>query len=605
MQIPCTNQEHRSTNQEHRSTNQEHPSFSEGFTQPTRDFFHFPNSWMYLLADLTSLAEIKILLYVMRHTWGYQEYGPTKAITLDEFMHGRKRRDGTRMDTGTGLSKSAVIEGIRRALSDGYLICETDETDGGRVKKSYALKMRATVSPAGRPGDATTSTEAAYSPEPEPEPEPEPGPSRVAAWQARSASVDPDSQRATAERQRQTGHKPGLSTYLIPADKNSFATASQDLDSRGQASEQLMSGILTPGVQNLDSRGQDSVQRSEKATQEKHLEKDTQERCLRKMDEARELAASQADPSTLESGQTSAHTPMLASFFASSSQRTPARPQPLVPLLANAAASRRSDARTTAEQHDGTQTTTTSLPHQSETGGQLERHKEQQEFFDLFDTLLREVSGNPQARYERNREDSEYLTTLLAANQTGPALVTTDRLRAVYLRLWHLPKDKRTGFYWREHMSIKAICKNYSTQVIALAASSPCATRPVHQYTLTALSERQTSVSMAGLQEQPATAPTPSSQAALASMQSLVSMAGLQKRPATGTANPYTLTALLEKQCLVSMAGLQEGPATAAQPVAYSIEGSQEHERPGQADSASPYTLKALCEPSQTRSKGA
>ena len=36
------------------------------------------------------------LAMMTRHTWGYREYGLKKHITLDEFMHGRKRRDGIR-----------------------------------------------------------------------------------------------------------------------------------------------------------------------------------------------------------------------------------------------------------------------------------------------------------------------------------------------------------------------------------------------------------------------------------------------------------------------------------------------------------------------------
>jgi hypothetical protein len=113
-----------------------------GFDSPTAQYFPLPNSWVNVCAQITNLAELKVLTYVARHTWGYHEYDVARPFTLDEFMRGRKRRDGSRMDQGTGLSRQGVVDGLQRALADGYLICEADETDRGRIKKCYRLKMR-------------------------------------------------------------------------------------------------------------------------------------------------------------------------------------------------------------------------------------------------------------------------------------------------------------------------------------------------------------------------------------------------------------------------------------------------------------------------------
>lgn len=114
----------------------------EGFEHPTKNYYHTPNNWTDICAEIDNLAELKIVQYVMRHTWGYQEYGVTKTITTDEFLHGRKRNDGSRIDKGTGLkSDRSVKDGIKAAIEHGYLICEVDKTDKARVKKSYALKM--------------------------------------------------------------------------------------------------------------------------------------------------------------------------------------------------------------------------------------------------------------------------------------------------------------------------------------------------------------------------------------------------------------------------------------------------------------------------------
>lgn len=124
------------------TTEKESPPAFEGFIQPKKNYFHMPNMWIDICAEIDNLAELKITQYVLRHTWGYQEYGIPKAITIDEFMHGRKRTDGTRMDKGTGLSKQSVVDGVKRSVKHEYLVCVIDDTDKARVTKSYALKMR-------------------------------------------------------------------------------------------------------------------------------------------------------------------------------------------------------------------------------------------------------------------------------------------------------------------------------------------------------------------------------------------------------------------------------------------------------------------------------
>jgi hypothetical protein len=101
-----------------------------------------PNEWINICAEITNLAELKVVQYVLRHTWGYHEYdGQPKPITIDEFMHGRKRKDGTRIDKGTGLSEMSVRNGLEKAIEHGYIICESDERDKARIKKSYKLNM--------------------------------------------------------------------------------------------------------------------------------------------------------------------------------------------------------------------------------------------------------------------------------------------------------------------------------------------------------------------------------------------------------------------------------------------------------------------------------
>src|SRR5436309_1091822 len=114
----------------------------QGFCKPEANFLRLPNEWTDITAKLTSLAEMKLVEYVLKHTWGYSEFDMVKKITTDEFMYGRKKKDGTRIDRGTGLSKPSVIEGLNTAVKHGLLEVEIDDSDRARIKKYYKLKMR-------------------------------------------------------------------------------------------------------------------------------------------------------------------------------------------------------------------------------------------------------------------------------------------------------------------------------------------------------------------------------------------------------------------------------------------------------------------------------
>ena len=116
------------------------PRFA-GFDRPEQNWFRVPDSWTDITAGITSLAELKVIEYVLKHTWGYQEYHITKRITIDEFMHGRRKKDGSRLDKGTGLSKPSVVAGLKSAVEHGYLEQEADGSDKARIKKYYRLRM--------------------------------------------------------------------------------------------------------------------------------------------------------------------------------------------------------------------------------------------------------------------------------------------------------------------------------------------------------------------------------------------------------------------------------------------------------------------------------
>jgi hypothetical protein len=114
----------------------------QGFRRPTQNWYALPNEWTDITAKINSLAELKVIEYVLRHTWGFNRgWGKFQRISTEEFSNGRKRKKGGRIDQGTGLSQSSVYEGLKKAVRDGYLVEQIDKRDLGRITKSYKVRM--------------------------------------------------------------------------------------------------------------------------------------------------------------------------------------------------------------------------------------------------------------------------------------------------------------------------------------------------------------------------------------------------------------------------------------------------------------------------------
>src|SRR4029079_11268691 len=63
-----------------------------------------------LLADLSG-AEVKVLLYICRRTFGWKK--ESDNISLNQMLHGIIRKDGIALDRGVGLSKPTLLRTIK------------------------------------------------------------------------------------------------------------------------------------------------------------------------------------------------------------------------------------------------------------------------------------------------------------------------------------------------------------------------------------------------------------------------------------------------------------------------------------------------------------
>jgi len=184
----------------------------KGFERPEQNYSKLPHSFIDVLPQIDTMAEMKVVLYLLRHTWGFSEFGKPKKLTTDEFCNGRKKKDQSRMDNGTGLSENSVRSGLEKAIEHGFILVETDETDKARIEKWYCLNM-----------DDSSNFE-----------------SRGANFEDRGAKFEDRSEKETKERKEQSANADYLSaTEKEEADKKFLAI----LEFERMAREKMNRGI--------------------------------------------------------------------------------------------------------------------------------------------------------------------------------------------------------------------------------------------------------------------------------------------------------------------------------------------------------------------------
>jgi len=85
------------------------------------------------MADLAG-GELKCLLYIVDRTLGFNK--ASDRISLSQFSEGITRKDGTRLDRGTGLSRSAVKKALRGLIEKGLVGRERNRSRGGDLDSS-------------------------------------------------------------------------------------------------------------------------------------------------------------------------------------------------------------------------------------------------------------------------------------------------------------------------------------------------------------------------------------------------------------------------------------------------------------------------------------
>jgi hypothetical protein len=119
---------------------------------PQFEGFYVPNSTQVpdtlfdeLLAELSG-AELKVVLYIIRRTFGFKRQSDT--ISINQLLHGITKKNGEILDRGTGLTKPTLLRALR-SLAERAIILPTRQFDekGGYRATEYRLHIAPTPQP--------------------------------------------------------------------------------------------------------------------------------------------------------------------------------------------------------------------------------------------------------------------------------------------------------------------------------------------------------------------------------------------------------------------------------------------------------------------------
>lgn len=113
---------------------------TRGFIVPNAT--QVPNELLdHMLPDLSG-AELKVILYIIRKTFGYSKENTGDRVPMSQFLSGTTSK-GKVIDRGTGLSKRALWKAIASLEEKGLIEIMRGKTDDGmRDINHYRLVVR-------------------------------------------------------------------------------------------------------------------------------------------------------------------------------------------------------------------------------------------------------------------------------------------------------------------------------------------------------------------------------------------------------------------------------------------------------------------------------
>ena len=111
----------------------------KGFQKP--NYTSVPDELFDELLPLLSGSELKVLLYIIRRTFGFKKDSDT--ISLGQMVNGITTRDGRTLDSGAGVSKPALLQALRGLQEKNVIIIERCiSEERGHEPTRYSLNIR-------------------------------------------------------------------------------------------------------------------------------------------------------------------------------------------------------------------------------------------------------------------------------------------------------------------------------------------------------------------------------------------------------------------------------------------------------------------------------
>ena len=115
----------------------------EGFYDP--NYTPVPDDFFDILLPYLSDAELRVLLYLIRRTYGFKKR--EDAVSLAQIVHGIVKRDGERLDHGAGISKAGAVKAIKGLVEKGVILTQRNRSaERGDEATTYILRMRGPLS---------------------------------------------------------------------------------------------------------------------------------------------------------------------------------------------------------------------------------------------------------------------------------------------------------------------------------------------------------------------------------------------------------------------------------------------------------------------------
>jgi replication protein O len=115
------------------------PYHFRGFDSP--NYTPVPDVLFDELAPELTEAELRVLLYIIRRTFGFKRQHD--AISLTQLVSGITTRDGRVLDHGTGMSRPGVSKGVKGLVEKGVILVDKVLDEKGENQANvYRLRFR-------------------------------------------------------------------------------------------------------------------------------------------------------------------------------------------------------------------------------------------------------------------------------------------------------------------------------------------------------------------------------------------------------------------------------------------------------------------------------